>query len=91
MAAEIGGEEVPTRRIPQQQHLKGRQDGWQKSSEGLRCRAGSRNRCRCHDIVICTQVTSHVGTDRANMVLNTSPQENSHFTMYQGAPGRGEG
>ena len=30
MAAERGGEEAPTRRTPQQQPSKGREDGWKK-------------------------------------------------------------
>ena len=36
-----------------------------------------------------TPETSHVvGTNRAHIVLNSSPQENAHLTIYQGAPGR---
>ena len=30
----------------------------------------------------------YVGTNRVNIVLNRSPQENAHFTRYKGAPGR---
>ena len=42
MITERGSEEAPTRRTPQQQPSKDRQDGWQKSSEGLQgCRASS--------------------------------------------------
>ena len=32
--------------------------------------------------------TSHVGTNRTHIVLRTSPQENAHQTIYQGASGR---
>ena len=40
MATERGGEKAPTRRTPQQQPSKGREDGWKKSSEGAQgCRA----------------------------------------------------
>ena len=40
MVMERGGEEAPTRRNPQQQPSRGREDGWEKSSEGLQgCRA----------------------------------------------------
>ena len=40
MATERGGEEVHTRRTPQQQPSKGREDGWKKSLEGSQgCRA----------------------------------------------------
>ena len=35
-----------------------------------------------------TPETSHVGTNRAHIVLKTSPQENAHLTIYQGASGR---
>ena len=45
--------------------------------------AGSGNRSRCHDAVIfvCTHETSHVGTNMAHRVLNSSTQENLHLTM----------
>ena len=40
MATERGGEEAPTRRTPQQQPSKGRENGWKKTSEGAQgCRA----------------------------------------------------
>ena len=40
MATERVGEEAPTRRTPQQQPSKGREDGWEKPSEGAQgCRA----------------------------------------------------
>ena len=38
-------------------------------------------------LFVCTPETSHVGTNRAPIVLNSS-QENAHLTMYQGASGR---
>ena len=37
---------------------------------------------------VCTPETSHVGTNRTDIVLKTSPQENAHLTIYQGASGR---
>ena len=39
-------------------------------------------------LFVCTPVTSHVGTNRAHTILNSSPQENAHLTIYQGASGR---
>ena len=40
MATERGGEEAPTRRTPQQQPSKGRENGWGKPSESVQgCRA----------------------------------------------------
>ena len=38
-------------------------------------------------LFVCTPETSHVGTNRAHIVLKTS-QENAHLTIYQGASGR---
>ena len=32
--------------------------------------------------------TSHVGTNRTHIVIKTTPQENAHLTIYQGASGR---
>ena len=37
---------------------------------------------------VCTPETSHVGTNRAHMVLNSPPQENENLRIYQGASGR---
>ena len=37
---------------------------------------------------VCTPETSHVGTNRTDIVLKTSSQENAHLTIYQGASGR---
>ena len=40
-------------------------------------------------LFVYTPETSHVGTNRAHIVLKTFPQENAHLTtMYQGASGR---
>ena len=39
-------------------------------------------------LFVCTPETSHVGTNRTHIVLKTSPQENAHLTIYQGASGR---
>ena len=39
-------------------------------------------------LFVYTPETSHVGTDRAHKVLKTSPRENAHLTIYQGASGR---
>ena len=40
-------------------------------------------------LFVCTPETSHVGTNRANIVLKTSPQEDAHLiTIYQGASDR---
>ena len=40
-------------------------------------------------LFVCTSETSHVGTNRAHIVLNSfSPQENAHLTIYQDASGR---
>ena len=38
-------------------------------------------------LFVCTPETSHVGTNRAHIVLKTSPRENAHLTIYQ-ASGR---
>ena len=38
---------------------------------------------------VCTHETSHVGTNMAHRVLNSSTQENVHLP-YQGAPGGGK-
>ena len=38
---------------------------------------------------VCTQATSHVGTNRAHIVLNSS-QENAHLTKPRRAGPRGE-
>ena len=32
-------------------------------------------------LFVCTRETSHVGTNRAHKVLNSSPQENAHLTI----------
>ena len=37
---------------------------------------------RCGYLFVCTPETSHVGTNRAHIVLNSSPQENAHLTIY---------
>ena len=39
-------------------------------------------------LFVCTPETSHVGTNRTDIVLKTSPQENAHLTIYKGASGR---
>ena len=39
-------------------------------------------------LFVCIPETSHVGTNRTHIVLKTSPQENAHLTIYQGASGR---
>ena len=39
-------------------------------------------------LFVCTPETSHVGTNRTDIVLKTSLQENAHLTIYQGASGR---
>ena len=39
-------------------------------------------------LLVCTPETSHVGTNRTDIVLTTSPQENAHLTIYQCASGR---
>ena len=39
-------------------------------------------------LFVCTPETSHVDTNRAHIVLNSSPQENAHLTIYQDASGR---
>ena len=39
-------------------------------------------------LFVCTPETSHFGTNRTDIVLKTSPQENAHLTIYQGASGR---
>ena len=39
-------------------------------------------------LFVCTPETSNVGTNRAHIVLKTSPRENAHLTIYQGASGR---
>ena len=39
-------------------------------------------------LFVCAPETSHVGTNRTHIVLKTSPQENAHLTIYQGASGR---
>ena len=39
-------------------------------------------------LFVCTRETSHVGTNRAHIVLNSFPQENAHLTIYQDASGR---
>ena len=39
-------------------------------------------------LFVCTPEPSHVGTNRAHIVLKPSPQENAHLTIYQGASGR---
>ena len=39
-------------------------------------------------LFVCTLETSHVGTNRTHIVLKTSPQENAHLAIYQGAWGR---
>ena len=40
-------------------------------------------------LFVCTPETSHVGTNTVHIiVLKTSPQENAHLTIYQGASGR---
>ena len=36
-------------------------------------------------LFVCTPET---GTNRTHIVLKTSPQENAHLTIYQGASGR---
>ena len=38
-------------------------------------------------LFVCTPETSHVGTNRTDIVIKTSPQENAHLTVYQGASG----
>ena len=38
-------------------------------------------------LFVCTPETSHVGTNRTHIVLETSPQENAHLTIYLGASG----
>ena len=52
--------------------------------------AGSGNRSRCHDAIIfvCTHETSHVGTNMAHRVLNSSTQENVHLTMTKARRGK---
>ena len=39
-------------------------------------------------LFVCTPETSHVGTNRAHIVLKTSSQEYAHLTIYLGASGR---
>ena len=56
-----------------------------------RWRTCSRYRCRCHDAVICLysrDLARWYRTNRAHVVLKTSPQENAHLMIYQGASGR---
>ena len=54
-----------------------------------RLRTGSRYRFRCHDAVICLYSRGLARWyNRAHIVLNSSPQENAHPTIYQGASGR---
>ena len=33
-------------------------------------------------LFVCTPETLHVGTNRAHIVINSSPQENAHLTIY---------
>ena len=39
-------------------------------------------------LFVCTPETSHIGTNRAHIVLNSSAQENEQLRIYQGASGR---
>ena len=40
---------------------------------------------------VCIHKTSHVGTNMAHRVLNSSSQENEHLLPNKSAPGHGEG
>ena len=51
-------------------------------------RSGSVNVRKQHKTTTTTPETSHFGTNRTDIVLKTSPQENAHLTIYQGASGR---